>query len=93
MGDMNMFVCLFVGAGGRTNPLPPPKTDWCRAPQLTRRARSINQLPERGGEEMMFLKLAALEEGGAYFRNDDPPLIGHIQETRRNTFEEITLIL
>lgn len=58
------YVCLFVCAGGRSNPCPPqkshppPKTDWCRALQLTPRAPSINQLPELSMQEMMFWKLA-----------------------------------
>lgn len=76
-----MFVCLFVLGVDLIRArlrIPPPhqKTDWCRALQLTPRAPSINQLPELGVEEMMFVKLAPSAAcvvrggGGVDFQNN-----------------------
>lgn len=101
-----MFVCLFVLGVDLIHARlrnPPhhhhhQKTDWCRALQLTPRAPSINQLPELGVEEMMFVKLApsaacVVRGGEGLIFKITAPLICDIQKTRRNKFQEITFIL
>lgn len=95
------YVCLFVCAGGRSNPRPPQKshpplkTDWCRALQLTPRAPSINQLPELSMQEMMFWKLApSAARGGRgwfdmwYSENKEKQVSGNHVYSLRHRGEE-----